>query len=82
MKMRRLTSTLNTRIAIVLVVFVLCPSLLILCSSGPLRAAEPEAAEPGGEIPVVNAPDVMISATRTPTSIGNVNQSEIGRAHV
>lgn len=68
MKMPRLTLTLSTRIAVVLGVFVLCPVL-----SG--WAAEPESGEPAEAIPVVNAPDVIISATRTPTSIGDVNQS-------
>ncbi|HMZ56496.1 MAG TPA: TonB-dependent receptor plug domain-containing protein, partial [Nitrospira sp.] len=50
-------------------------SLLVLCSGWPLWAAEPEAVDPAEEIPVVNAPDVLISATRTPTFMGSVNQA-------
>ncbi len=40
-----------------------------------VSAADTSPTETTEEIPVVNAPDVVISATRTPTSIGNVNQS-------
>ena len=50
-------------------------SLLVLFPGCTLWAAEPEAAEPVDEIPVVSAPDVLISATRTPTSMGSVNQA-------
>lgn len=68
MKMRRLISTLSTRTAVALGVVVLCPILSTW-------AAEPQSGEPAEEIPVVNAPDVLISATRTPTSMGSVNQA-------
>ncbi len=52
-------------------------ALMFACFS-PLpsvSAADPSPTDTAEEIPVVNAPDVVISATRTPTSIGNVNQS-------
>lgn len=50
-------------------------ALAVVCSTVPVWAADSPAPEESDAIPVVNAPDVLISATRTPTSIGNVNQS-------
>jgi iron complex outermembrane receptor protein len=62
------TSLLRTRVIGGLLLGLLCPLPLAL-------AADPPVQEESDAIPVVNAPDVLISATRTPTSIGNVNQS-------
>jgi len=50
-------------------------ALAVVCSTVPVWAADSPAPEESDAIPVVNAPDVLISATRTPTSVGNVNQS-------
>ncbi|SPP63723.1 TonB-dependent receptor [Nitrospira lenta] len=49
--------------------------LVAVCASLPVWAAEPAASEPLEEPPDLFAADVIVSATRTPTSIGNVNQS-------
>lgn len=50
-------------------------ALSVVCSTVPVSAADSPASEEAEAIPVVNAPDIIISATRTPTSIGDVNQS-------
>ena len=66
----------TTRSASPLTIYAIA-ALMFACFS-PLpsvSAAEPLPTETIEEIPEVNAPDVVISATRTPTSIGNVNQS-------
>lgn len=47
----------------------------LLLSAPPVWAAEPAGAEESEEIPEVNAPDVVISATRTPSTLGSLNQS-------
>ncbi|ULA69541.1 MAG: TonB-dependent siderophore receptor [Nitrospira sp.] len=47
----------------------------LLCQALPILAADPPVPGESDFIPEVNAPDVVISATRTPTSIGEVNQS-------
>lgn len=50
-------------------------ALSLVCSTAPVLAADSPTPEESESIPEVNAPDVIISATRTPTSIGDVNQS-------
>lgn len=50
-------------------------ALSLIWSTAPVSAADSPAPEESESIPEVYAPDVLISATRTPTSIGNVNQS-------
>ena len=50
-------------------------ALAVVCSTAPVWAADSSAPEESNAIPEVYAPDVVISATRTPTSVGNVNQS-------
>lgn len=50
-------------------------ALAVVCSTVPVWAADSPAPEESDGIPEVHAPDVFISATRTPTSIGDVNQS-------
>lgn len=68
MSTTRSASPLTTYVIAAVMCACVCPLPSVL-------AADPSPTDTAEEIPVVNAPDVMISATRTPTSIGNVNQS-------
>ena len=68
MNMRSRSCLISTRVIGAL-------ALAVVCSTVPVWAADSPAPEESDAIPVVNAPDVLISATRTPTSVGNVNQS-------
>ncbi len=49
--------------------------MVVLLSSLLASAADPPGAESPEEIPAVSASDVVISATRTPTTLGSLNQS-------
>ena len=68
MKMHLVYSTVRNRVIIAIGLLVLYPAL-------PLLAAESGSTEQSEEMPVVSASDVVISATRTPTSLGSLNQS-------
>lgn len=68
MKMRCLSPTVRNRVSLAISVLVLCPALSVL-------AAEPGGSEQAEEIPVVEASDVFISATRSPSTLGSLNQS-------
>lgn len=55
-------------------------SFIVLCSVAIGRAEEPKATNPvdgpqAEQLPEIAAPDVFVSATRAPTSLGNLNQS-------
>ena len=68
MKMHLVYSTVRNRVIIAIGLLVLYPAL-------PLLAAESGSTEQSEEMPVVSASDVVISATRTPTTLGSLNQS-------
>lgn len=68
MNMRSRSCLISTRVIGAL-------ALAVVCSTVPVWAADSPTPEESNAIPEVYAPDVVISATRTPTSIGNVNQS-------
>ncbi|NOS83180.1 MAG: TonB-dependent receptor [Nitrospira sp.] len=68
MKRHLVYSTVRNRVIIAIGLLVLYPAL-------PLLAAESGSTEQSEEIPAVSASDVVISATRTPTTLGSLNQS-------
>ena len=68
MKRHLVYSTVRNRVIIAIGLLVLYPAL-------PLLAAESGSTEQSEEMPVVSASDVVISATRTPTTLGSLNQS-------
>ena len=68
MNMHLVYSTVRNRVIIAIGLLVLYPAL-------PLLAAESGSTEQSEEMPVVSASDVVISATRSPTTLGSLNQS-------
>ena len=68
MKMHLVYSTVRNR-------FIIAIGLLVLYPALPLLAADSRSTEQSEEMPVVSASDVVISATRTPTTLGSLNQS-------